>query len=31
MPAPLQTPADSPERCGCRSIRVETLDDAVWS
>jgi DNA invertase Pin-like site-specific DNA recombinase len=26
-----QTPADSPDRCGCRSIRVETLDDAVWS
>jgi hypothetical protein len=27
----LQTPADSPDRCGCRSIRVQTLDDAVWS
>jgi hypothetical protein len=27
----LQTPADSPDRCACRSIRVETLDDAVWS
>jgi site-specific DNA recombinase len=27
----LQTPANSPDRCGCRSIRVETLDDAVWS
>jgi Recombinase zinc beta ribbon domain len=26
-----QTPADNPNRCGCRSIRVETLDDAVWS
>jgi Recombinase zinc beta ribbon domain len=26
-----QTPADNPDRCGCRSIRVETLDDAVWS
>src|SRR5262249_54057442 len=20
-----------PDRCGCRSIRVETLDEAVWS
>jgi site-specific DNA recombinase len=27
----LQTPADSPDRCACRSIRVETLDEAVWS
>jgi DNA invertase Pin-like site-specific DNA recombinase len=27
----LQTPTDSPDRCGCRSICVETLDDAVWS
>jgi recombinase-like zinc beta ribbon protein len=27
----LQTPADSPNRCGCRSIRVQTLDDAGWS
>jgi DNA invertase Pin-like site-specific DNA recombinase len=27
----LQTPANSPARCGCRSIRVETLDEAVWS
>jgi hypothetical protein len=26
-----QTPATSPDRCVCRSIRVETLDDAVWS
>jgi hypothetical protein len=26
-----QTPAASPRRCGCRSIRVQTLDDAVWS
>jgi DNA invertase Pin-like site-specific DNA recombinase len=26
-----QTRADDPERCGCRSIRVQTLDDAVWS
>jgi DNA invertase Pin-like site-specific DNA recombinase len=27
----LQTRADSPDRCACRSIRVETLDNAVWS
>jgi DNA invertase Pin-like site-specific DNA recombinase len=27
----LQTPADSPDRCACRSIRVETLDDVVWA
>ena len=26
-----QTPADSPHRCTCRSIRVQTLDDAIWS
>jgi hypothetical protein len=25
------TRADDPDRCACRSIRVETLDDAVWS
>src|SRR6266536_2043649 len=26
-----QTRADDPDRCACRSIRVQTLDDAVWS
>ena len=26
-----KTPADDPDRCACRSIRVQTLDDAVWS
>jgi hypothetical protein len=26
-----QTRADDPERCACRSIPVQTLDDAVWS
>jgi DNA invertase Pin-like site-specific DNA recombinase len=25
------TRADDPDRCACRSIRVQTLDDAVWS
>ena len=26
-----KTPADDPDRCACRSIPVQTLDDAVWS
>jgi len=26
-----QTRAGDPDRCDCRSIRVQTLDDAVWS
>ena len=26
-----KTPADDPDRCACRSIRVQTLDDAVWA
>jgi Recombinase zinc beta ribbon domain len=26
-----QTRVGDPDRCGCRSIRVETLDEAVWS
>ena len=26
-----KTRADDPDRCACRSIRVQTLDDAVWS
>ena len=27
----LSTPAGDPERCGCISIRVDTLDQLVWS
>ena len=26
-----KTPADDPDRCACRSIPVQTLDDALWS
>ena len=26
-----KTRAEDPDRCACRSIRVQTLDDAVWS